>query len=305
LSTGLGGALPACSLPAKEITVAITHPIHSPGHDGRSAGEPIVYPRAIEQAIVAGHGPEAYCLERQHLSQAEAQQPPQDGGYALWRGLLAGELVRHEARQFAEQGTLSTSLLELFDQALAGTGRCPLATDQVDHLRREVLDLVRGWQCRWPPEDDGLDWLGAVVLGNPRMPLVLRREDQFRIPVRPGRIFGVGDTLVTLEATASRSPSAITEAKVALLHHALLRAPFRRTDESRYASVAVRVELLALGSGVTIQLDSARLEAWRPTIGSVAEAIAHGHISKHVGPWCNDCPFQIPCFGDAADGGAF
>ena len=133
--------------------------------------------------------------------------------------------------------------------------------------------------------------------------------DRFLVPLlagsRPGRIFGIGDTLVALEVTTSRSPSAIGEAKVALLHHALLRAPFRRLDETSYPSVAVRVELLALGSGVTIRLDAAQLEAWRATIGTVAAAIAQGQVAKHVGPWCNDCTFQLTCFGADADGGAF
>ena len=116
----------------------------------------------------------------------------------------------------------------------------------------------------------------------------------------------VDDTIVAMEWSTSRSPDTISPARFALNWHALFRERSRRPEWDRYTTIVTRVEMLALGYGFTVRLDTDELEQWRLAIGAAVEQLIAGETSKNAGPWCSACPAQPICWFDgeeAADAG--
>jgi hypothetical protein len=170
-----------------------------------------------------------------------------------------------------------------------------LGVDRQHELRQAGVEWVRRWQQQFPQDDGGgLDLTEPMTnLLSPQTDLFVRRPDRFAIRVRPDNVVGVGDTLVAWEWSTAKNPEAISRARFALNHHALLRERLRRPDWAGYTSISTRVEILALGTGFTVSLTTKEAESWRVAIGKVAEDFLVGTYEPNRGPHCSICSRAI------------
>ena len=83
---------------------------------------------------------------------------------------------------------------------------------------------------------------------------------------------------------------------MALNRYALLREIHRRAEwRGGYDQVVTRIERVALGESLTVDLPEHEADRWRLAIGRVAEDLVAGRYAPNVGPYCSVCPFQAPC----------
>jgi hypothetical protein len=237
------------------------------------------------------------CTERVRLS---ALRRDDGSRYFMERGIVTGALAEHEIVSYSETGTLTIGLSEVADQIVARRRITGLSDTELADVRSFAVACTRDWQQRFTDTEDGLPWSELVSVLVPQTPLLIVRPDQFAIRVQPDAVVGVGSTLVAVEFSTARDPDSISPARVALNWHALVRERLRRArvgEWTEYDSVATRIEMLALGYGLTIRLTAEEAEGWRVKIGQVAEAILAKHYEPNRGPWCSRCWSQAECWG--------
>jgi hypothetical protein len=256
--------------------------------------EPILAQGLIEKAFPT----EEPCTERVRFMKATGWQNTPENLFALKRGILAGELVERQLVNYSDGHGFDIDLGAQFDALVT---RRPLdlsIIDRLAELRLSTIQMVRGWQCRFPASDDGLDWSEVNVLLQPQTDLFVRRPGKFAIRVRPDVVVGVGNALVAVEFTTAKDPQSLSPARVALNHWALLRERYRH-PEWDFQRVGTRIERLALEVGTTDFLNDDDAERWREKLGSTAENLTNRIYEKNSGPWCSTCNWQAPCwFGD-------
>jgi hypothetical protein len=248
----------------------------------------IVAQGLVEKAFPGG--PDEACTERLAFAQRQGWQGPDDGGFSLHRGLFAGELAEHELQQYASYNCFTIGLGEIADQILHGMKFGQLGIDGQHEIRELGVRWIRRWQEQFPPDDPDLDLDQPMVnLLAPQTDLFVRRPDRFAVRVRPDNVIGVGNVLVAWERSTAKDPHAISRARFALNHHALLRERLRRPEWVRFNSIKTRVEMLALGYGFTVSLSGQDAETWRVAIGNVTEAVVDGLHEPNRGPHCSTC----------------
>lgn len=269
----------------------------------------IASPQPQERSFTAGdieklfpQAPASACLARPGLIKATYNQRTDDDRYYLARGLAAGRLMNVVSEQFTTDGTMLVDLVGVLDEILAGRDYRRFAPEVIARIRPEVVQLVRGWQARVGQEDD-LDLSGATSLLKPEHDLFVRRPGRFRIRVRPDHVGAINDTIVAIEWSTAKNPDRISPARFALNWHALFRERLRHSDWERYTTIVTRVEMLSLGYGFTVRLDTDAVEQWRLAIGTAVEQLMDGDVSKNVGPWCSVCPAQAACWFDGDEDG--
>lgn len=242
------------------------------------------------------------CHARLQFARASYGQRADDDGYYLARGLLAGSAMNIVSEQFASDGTMLVNLGGLVDRLLGDRTYRRFSADVLTRIRPEVIEMIRGWQSR-VGQDDDLDLVNATSLLKPEHDVFVRRPGKFRIRVRPDHVVAVGETIVAQEWSTSKNPDSISQARYALNAYALLRERHLREDWQQYTAVVTRVEMIALGYGFTVRLQTDELEQWRTAIGGAVEQLMGGDTSTNRGPWCSTCPWQSRCWfgGDASD----
>ena len=271
-----------------------------------SRGEKIFPQGTIEKAFPAG--PDEACTERLAFAQQQGWQEPADGGFAMRRGLFAGALAEHQLQGYAAGHGFSVDLGDVADIIMKTTSFGQLGLERQQEIRDAGIRWVRRWQEQFPQDDSDLDLSQmATNMLVAQTDMFVRRPDRFAIRVRPDNVVGVGNTLVAWEWSTAKDPHAISRARFALNHHALLRERLRRPDWAGFTSISTRVEMLALGVGFTVSLNLEDAEIWRVAIGKVAEAVAHGEHEPNRGPHCSTCPWQADCWfgGDQEEQAAF
>lgn len=249
-------------------------------------------------------GPESACLTRPGLIKATNAQRAGDDGYFLARGLAAGSLMNAVSEQYGADGTMLVDLAGKLEEILADRAYRRFSPEVIARIRPEVVEMARGWQARIGQEDD-LDLSQAVTLLKPEHDLFVRRPGRFRIRVRPDHVVAIGDTIVAMEWSTSKNPDSISPARFALNWHALLRERLRRPEWERYTTILTRVEMISLGYGFTVRLNTDELELWRKAIGAAVEQLLVGEISKNEGAWCSACPAQARCWFSDETGDSF
>jgi hypothetical protein len=251
----------------------------------------------VEKAFPGG--PHTGCTARVSFDQQHGWQGPDDNGFALRRGLFAGALAEHELTSYAAGGGFSVGLGEVANDIMKSMSFGRLDLEHQHELRNAGIEWVRRWQEQFPQDDGegGLDLSGTLAnLMQPQTDLFVRRPERFAIRVRPDHVIGVGSALVAWEWSTAKNPEAISQARFALNHHALLRERLRRPGWAGYTSIKTRVEMLALGVGFTVSLTNEEAEGWRVAIGNVAEDLLIGTYQPNRGPHCSLCPWQTTCW---------
>jgi hypothetical protein len=257
--------------------------------------EPILAQGIIEKAFPT----EEPCTERVRFMKATGWQSTPENLFAMKRGIIAGELVERQLVSYSAGHGFDVDLGAQFDAFIQSRPLDPAITDRLAELRTSTIQMVRGWQSRFPMADDDLEWSEVDHLLQPQTDLFVRRPEKFAIRIRPDVVVGVGDTLLALEFTTAKDPQSLSPARTALNHWALLRERLRRPEWARFQNVGTRIERLALESGTTVYLGTEDAEGWRVKLGEVAENLVSWTYDKNRGPWCSTCNWQAPCwFGD-------
>jgi hypothetical protein len=120
------------------------------------------------------------------------------------------------------------------DSIMKGMSLGRLGPERQQQLRDSGLRWVRRWQQQFPEvtsDGDKLDLNEPMVqLLAPQTDMFVRRPGRFAIRVRPDNVVGIGQVLVAWEWSTAKNPEAISRARFALNHHALLRERFRRPE---------------------------------------------------------------------------
>jgi len=80
----------------------------------------------------------------------------------------------------------------------------------------------------------------------------------------------------------------VSPVRIALLHAAAATERMRRRELQHYHSLAIRIEYLALGTGMTIRPTPDETRAWRRYLAKAAAAVIGGAAVAGPGPRRND-----------------
>jgi hypothetical protein len=243
--------------------------------------------------------PGSLCPARLAFRKADRRSTA-DNWYPLARGILAGAVVERELTRWASGSGLTLELTHAIEAEISSLGlsrRVP--AEQLPALIRDVHDLTRQWQQRFPPAEDGLAWENLAPGFEPQTDLVVvrqRTEPVFGLRIRPDVVMQIENSLVAVEVSTAKSAEAVGSARIALNHFALLAA-VQSTPRfhGEITQVGTRVELLAQGTGYTRFLGAEEAEEWRDRIVAAATACLDGDTHPRPGPWCNRCPYFGPC----------
>jgi hypothetical protein len=263
--------------------------------------DPILAQGVIERAC-PGPGMDT-CTKRNGFAKQERDTGDR---FYLERGIITGDLAERQVVQWAEGNGFTIGIHHEADLLIAKRRLATLSEEQRFDIRSSAVSWVRGWQERFPPEDDEtVPWLEIRKLLLPQTDIFLHRQGLCVIKVRPDVVVGAGRTVIAYEFSTARDPDSISPARVALNHFALLGKRMRDPDWIWYEEVVTRIEYLALGYGVTVRLSSEEAEAWRDRIIAMVPDLVAGHYQPNRGPWCSRCRYQARCWGsDGEDGEA-
>jgi hypothetical protein len=251
----------------------------------RPAPEPVLAQGRLERVFVDEL---VACTKRAEFEQARSQ--PDWNSYPLLLGGLVDRVFKRELTAVLRDQGFTTDLGALIRRFIAGDRRLNALDDATKaDLLKQTASMIRAWTGRF-------DWLEAVLLDQPDRDYFIRRPQRFAVRVKPDAVVGLDDAIVCVEATTSRNPDYISQARYALNWWALSRERMRRPEWNRYSRVVTHVELLALNESFTVEFTPEQAEAWRGPIAEVAEDLLAGRYVPNPGPHCTTCYFQSACW---------
>ncbi len=116
------------------------------------------------------------CLERIQFAKADKGRESADGGFAMRRGMLTGEMIQGQLWGFGETGAFAIDLGEEADRQIAKLRLArEFPSDRLAEMRAFAIEKVRQWQASFPPDDGQLDWANSKNLLLPQTDLLIRR----------------------------------------------------------------------------------------------------------------------------------